>query len=314
MVGLRGRLQEEEDLRRRLWDEMRQNGEDGVKAKEEAKEVEERLSRKINEGDEERREGKEEWKKEMKEMEERLTKKIKEGNREGRRSEEGPTEEAPRHRCIVMADSNGCGATRDSILSHVPREERHQYDIEVVRAYTVKEALRKAGCDGGGGAGSNSSGNEDKVDIRGAYVILDCLTNNIRHGFTPAELTYEVARVRGILKAKGAADIVVCEIKPMAKIDVTPYNMELNDFLKSVNGFGCNTQIRVWDLKEDGVHVKPDFGSVIDRTYACAIRGVPVPCPTPPEAFISLEIRRRWEMDWPRLRMGGPKMPNHGRW
>ena len=34
-------------------------------------------------------------------------------------------------------------------------------------------------------------------------------------------------------------------------------------------------------LKGDGYHVKPEFGSVLDRTYACAFLGIDVPFPTP---------------------------------
>ena len=160
---------------------------------------------------------------------------------------------------------------------------------------------------GGGGAGDGS-----RIDIRGTYVVIDCLTNDIRHGATPAELLLKVARTREEMKFAGAAEVVVCEVKPMELINVIPFNQELSDYLRSVGGFGCNTQIRVCDLR-DGLHVKPDFETVIDRTYACAIRGVPVPCPTPPEGFISMELRRRWEAEWPRLRFGGPRLTNHGR-
>ena len=195
----------------------------------------------------------------------------------------------------------------------MPKEERHLFDVEVVEAFTLDSACAKVGRTGPvGRGGGGGSGDDSRIDIRGAYVVLDCLTDDIRHGATPAELLLKVARTREEMKFAGAAEVVVCEVKPMELINVIPFNQELSDYLRSVGGFGCNTQIRVCDLR-DGLHVKPDFETVIDRTYACAIRGVPVPCPTPPEGFISMELRRRWEAEWPRLRFGGPRLTNHGR-
>ena len=59
------------------------------------------------------------------------------------------------------------------------------------------------------------------------------------------------------------------------------------------------------DLKvTDGFHIQPQCGPVLDRTYAYAILGIPVPCPTPVEDFIPTQVRRRFEAEWPRLRGG----------
>ena len=145
------------------------------------------------------------------------------------------------------------------------------------------------------------------MDVRGSLVVLDNLTNNARgtHGRradSPLELVHNLAKLRGRLKAAGAGDTIVCQIKPMTHINVCPNNVALNDFLNSqVGGFGIPTQVRMRDIKVDprgnGFHVLPEIVSVLDRTYACAIRGLPVPCPTPMEDFLPEQIRRRWEAE-----------------
>ena len=117
----------------------------------------------------------------------------------------------------------------------------------------------------------------------------------------------------------GATGVVVCQIKPMQVTNVTPHNDLLNGYLraekrKDRDGFGCRTMIRMDFLKSDGHHVKPEFCSVIARTYACAFLGVEVPDPTPWGDFAPSFDRTRWESDWPRLG-GGDRafMTNHGR-
>ena len=59
-------------------------------------------------------------------------------------------------------------------------------------------------------------------------------------------------------------------------------------------------------LKADGFHIRPEFVSVIDRTYACAFLGIPVPYPTPFDEFVPASVRQRWEVEWPRLGGGRP--------
>ena len=111
--------------------------------------------------------------------------------------------------------------------------------------------------------------------------------------------------------------MVVCQLKPMAVVDVRPYNEVLSNYLTACGpgGFGCLTQIRMEFLKPDGFHVHQRYCTVIDRTYACAIRGIPVPCPTPQDNFVPSFVRRRMDREFPRLvgQAGGNGMQD-GRW
>ena len=132
-----------------------------------------------------------------------------------------------------------------------------------------------------------------------------------------------VATVRGTLYAAGAATVVICQVKPMTKVDVSPYNRLLHDYLcfQPDGGPGCETQIHMADIKPssdgigNGFHIRPECVAILDRTYACAIRNVPVPCPTPLNDFVPIHVRRRWETEWPRLdRVGGGARMNHYGW
>ena len=101
--------------------------------------------------------------------------------------------------------------------------------------------------------------------------------------------------------------------------DVTAYNRHLHEYLctQGKAGYGCRTQMRLEYLVADGYHFKLEFGPVLDKQYACAILGVPVPCPTPLEDFVPEHVRQRYEYDWPSLgvtrgsRAEGPYR-NHG--
>ena len=203
---------------------------------------------------------------------------------------------------MIITDSNGRGATADSIRNHIPITERQQYDIEVAVAYTTDEAYQRVA--------------RGAIDVRDAVVIIDNLTNDIRGtrvrpSLSPNELLQRVERLREKIRTEGAFSVVVCQVKPMQTMDVTPYNGMLNDYLSAKRwGFGCQTQIRLNYLKANGFHVLPQFDSVIDRTYACAIRGVLVPDPTPLEGFLPDYLRRRWQAEWPRV--GGGRRLNHG--
>ena len=120
-------------------------------------------------------------------------------------------------------------------------------------------------------------------------------------------------QLRGKMRMAGAVAVVVCQVKPTQLGDVTPYNDLISDFLRAQRwGFGCRTQVRLCHLKADGFHILPQFDSIIDRTYACAIRGVDVPDPTPPNGFLPDHLRRRWQADWPRLGKGGANSANYG--
>ena len=117
--------------------------------------------------------------------------------------------------------------------------------------------------------------------------------------------------------AAGAAAVVVCQLKPMQTIDVTPHNELLDHYLRREkqqgrDGFGCRTQIRLDFLRGDGHHIRPEFGSVLDRTYACALLGINVPFPTPLTEFAPSHVRQQWEAEWPRL--GGRAETAHHGW
>ena len=169
--------------------------------------------------------------------------------------------------------------------------------VEVVVAYTLVEALRRI--------------DRGEIRMEGATVLVDNLTNDARgtrdrRASTPQQLVGLVDRLRGKIMAAGAAAVVICQLKPMEVVDVTPHNELLDLYLRREKergrgGFGCRTQIRLDFLKGDGFHVRPEFGSVLDRTYACAFLGMCVPFPTPLGDFAPSFVRKQWEADWPRL-------------
>ena len=264
-------------------------------------------------------EEKEARKEEMAKMEKRLEKKMKEKNNGGeervgeeeRRNENGGggrinegdgRQERARKKCVIISDSNGREATQDSIRRHIPAEQRDDFEIANVVAYTLQEASDRVG--------------RGQVDVRGAKVIIDNLTNDVRGSrlnaaVTPEELVRRVDRLRRGLMAAGAASVVTCQIKPMQVVDVTPHSDLLHEYLRAQpGGHGCRTQIRLEFLKHDGFHVKPQFDSVIDKGYACAILGEFVPNPTPRENFLPDSLRRRREAEWPRL----PGNASRDRW
>ena len=205
-----------------------------------------------------------------------------------------------RYRGVILTDSNGRGATSDTVKAHIDRGDRDKYDIELVTVYTVEEALHRV-----------ASGN---LDVKDAYVVIDTLTNEVRGtrqrpAVSPEVLVQRVDRLRKRLIAAGAKATVVCQIKPMETADVTHYNALLFDYLQAEHaekgtGFGCWTQIRRSFLKLDGYHVGPRYASVIDRTYACALVGVHVPCPTPWDDFAPEYARRRRDIEYPSLVSG----------
>ena len=264
---------------------------------------------------------KEEWKKEVakeneerkkeveKEKEDRRKEMEKEKNErettiEGRRSHgERNGEQHSQHgggerkQSIVLTDSNGRGSTPDSVMNHIPLEERGKHDVKLHVAYTAGEAFRRVG--------------DGEIDVRNATVIIDNLTNDVRGtrlrpAASPQELVQRVHSLRERLRAAGATATVVCEVKPMEVVDVTPHNKALNDYLYNLgrSGHGCMTQVRRSYLQRDGYHLRPQYDAVLDRTYAYAIRGVPVPSPTPTGDFVPEFSRRRRDRDWPALSGG----------
>ena len=101
----------------------------------------------------------------------------------------------------------------------------------------------------------------------------------------------------------GANAVVIAEIKPMQQVDVRPHNRKLHYYLRSLDGnnYGVCTQIRMNHLRNDGFHVRREFDSVIDKTYACAILGIPVPCPTPTIDFEPEFVRRQRYAEFPSI-------------
>ena len=267
----------------------------------------------------------EERKKEIKEVEERLNARVKKvEEKSGKRQDggggggaaaaggggEGGEVVQPKvrkKRCIVLTDSNGSQVTHHSIMNHVPREMRGEVSFDVVVAYTLDEAHRRI--------------DRGEIRVEGATVIIDDLTNDVRGtrhrpAATPQQLVRLVDTLRRRVMAAGAEAVIVCQLKPMQVVDVTPFNELLNEYLRREkergrDGYGCQTQIRLEHLKGDGYHIRPDFASVLDRTYACAFIGIDVPDPTPWDEFAPSFVRRRWEADWPRLVGGGTQMTHH---
>ena len=270
---------------------------------------------------------KELWVKELEKMEKRLVDKMDsmKGERNGggdraaiseergrladlNRGGERPEWNPGRKRCVIFTDSNGKETKGNSVKNHIPRNQRDSMDITIIVAYEIDDAVRMLA--------------RGEVNVMGATVIIDNLTNDVRGTrrrppATPEELIQRLDRLGRRLRM--AEDIVVCQIKPMQDKDVSPYNGLLNDYLFSNGVWGCHTQIRMEQLKPDGYHILPQFGSLLDRQYACAILGLEVPFPTPPENFVPDHVGRRYEGEWPRLDGRGVRSegqnPNHGwRW
>ena len=222
-----------------------------------------------------------------------------EGGNDGGGDRRGGEEEIrrpnPRTKCVILVDSNGREATPDLIKSHIPQEQRDNLDIKVEVAYTTEEACDRL--------------ERGQIDVRGAGVVIDNLTNDARGSrwkaaASPDELLQRVDRLRRRLLEAGAMAVVTCQIKPMQTVDVTPHNTLISDYLRADPdgiGYGCQTQVRMYSLARDGFHVKPEFRPVIYRGYACAIMGKRVICPTPREDFLPDSMKRRRDVEWPRV-------------
>ena len=286
---LRERVEECEFAKRRLEEKMLESGEEARKEWEAAIAV---AGKKLSE----------EMKEQRRAPEANLAppRRSDNGGGERRRSQgggRGPEEEEGgrrRKKAVIFTDSNGREATEDSVKRHIPREERDDHQINISVAYTLEEAFHRVF--------------RGEIDVRGATVVLDNLTNDVRGtqrrpAATPDEVVDRVDRLRKGLLSAGAETVVVAEIKPMQPVDVRPHNRHLHRYLcaQGQGGYGVCTQIRMNALRHDGFHINRQFDTVIDRTYACAIRGVPVPSPTPVEDFEPDHVRRRRHLEWPRI-------------
>ena len=114
-------------------------------------------------------------------------------------------------------------------------EERKDYEIGVVVAYTLEEAFFRI--------------SKGELDARGATVVMDNLTNDVRGtrqspAVTPDELVFRVDLVRKALLAAGAIAVVVSEVKPMEMVDVRPHNRALDGYLRGQGGSGHGVKPR----------------------------------------------------------------------
>ena len=73
-----------------------------------------------------------------------------------------------RRRFLVVTDSNGKGATADSIRNHIVRERHEEFEIEVATMYRLEDAYERI--------------LYGRTDVADREVVLDNLTNNIRGG------------------------------------------------------------------------------------------------------------------------------------
>jgi hypothetical protein len=145
-----------------------------------------------------------------------------------------------------------------------------------------------------------------EIEVEGKVVVVDNVTNDndIRKVRDP----WEVARRLGkVLEVCGeAAAVVVMEAKHIRHLDVTMFNEAFHKLcVPRKNVFGCHTQVKMRDLGRDGYHVSPHCVDILDKTYACSILGIPVPCPTQARDFFHPMQNREYEAAWPRIRENG---------
>ena len=275
VAGLKDRLDEEKRERGRL----------------EAKLAETMQSAEVNQGSQ--GETVNEWRKEIEEAEKRVMEKMEEEKKKRRK------------RCIVFTDSNGRdGTTPSSIKYHMPENKRDDYDVIKVVAYRIEDAK-----------GIVEKG---ELSVDGAIVVLDCLGNDARDTrqapkLSPDEHVKKLDELRKKLWEKGAANIVVCSVKPTQRADVSQYADRVHRYLQSMReedgGHGIHSQVRLKHLRGDGLHLQPRFFYVLQKTYACAILGINVPNPTPLESFTPDHVRLAFRREWPAVRASNM---NHG--
>ena len=207
--GLRDRLEEEVWQRQRLEKKMEE-----IMQGREAEERQERAG--------------EEWKKEIKEAEERIMEKMEEEKKKKKK------------RCLVLTDSNGRnGTTASSIRYHMPEEDKDAYDVNIAIAYRIAEATDMV--------------KQGDLAIDGAVVLIDCHNNDARQTkrypkLPPNRYIQELDKLRKELWDKGAADVIVCSLKPTQRADVSEYVDLVHRYLVSMEGkdggHGCHTQVR----------------------------------------------------------------------
>ena len=106
---------------------------------------------------------------------------------------------------MIITDSDGRGATADSIWNHIPIVDQELYNIKVAVAYTTDEAYQRM--------------TRRPIDVGDAAVIIDNLTNNIRGtrvrpALSPNKLLQRVDQLREKLRIEGAFLVEVFQVKP----------------------------------------------------------------------------------------------------
>jgi hypothetical protein len=117
--------------------------------------------------------------------------------------------------------------------------------------------------------------------VAGKARILDVTTNDVRGTraaprTSPEIVANRVGETIELLQKKGCDGVIVLETKPIRYLDVTPYNQRIHYKIMEMGGYGCLNQIREADLTSDGYHIREAYYSVVEKTYSCAVMGVPV--------------------------------------
>ena len=169
-------------------------------------------------------------------------------------------------------------------MNHVTKKEREGLEVEVVAAYTIEEAYYRV--------------RRGEIEVVGKIVVVDNITNDVRKVGDPWEVGRRLGKLLDVLE--DAAAVVVVEVKPIRHLNVSPFNETIHKIcLARDKVFGCHTQIRMYDLGRDGFHVAAHCGDIIDKTYAYALLGLPVPCPTQTRDFFHPMQDKEYEAAWP---------------
>jgi hypothetical protein len=123
-----------------------------------------------------------------------------------------------------------------------------------------------------------------KVD--GTMLVLDVGTNYVRGTnrmarMEPDQFARRYSEMVWLLKEKGMVEVIGCELKCMAFMDVTPYSNAIHSLCVRLDILGVKTQIGISHLAKNGYNILPSCIMMLAKTYACAIMGVLVPFPPP---------------------------------
>jgi hypothetical protein len=105
------------------------------------------------------------------------------------------------------------------------------------------------------------------------------------------------------LKRKALA-VIVCEVKPMRHINVTPFSNSIHTECARREVPGCRTQLGISDLNGDGYHIRESCLPILDKTFACAIIAIHVLCPTTDSERWNARATPEFCSEWPRVGAG----------